>query len=40
MKYEYIHWVKFAIIMSFADISNAKYTECTAFQYAITLRPF
>jgi hypothetical protein len=40
MKYEWMYGVKFAIIMSFADISNAKYTECVAFQYAITLHPF
>ena len=40
MKYEYIHWVKFATIMSFADISDAKCTECIAFQYTITLHPF
>jgi len=40
MKYEHILRVKSAIIMSFADISNAKYTEYIAFQYAITLHPF
>jgi len=41
MKYEYIHRVKFAIITSFAHISNAKCTERIAFQYAINhLTPF
>jgi len=40
MKYENKCRVKIAIIMSFADIPNAKCTEHIAFQYAFTSHPF